>query len=427
MMSLTMFVVLACTPSGVDTDPTVGDQQVTASLSDVVTSVVVLEWTTGSAEDGRVRWSVEGGSERETEATLQDDGSWRAVLVGAPEQTVVSWEVVNGDLSTSGETETGSAPSWVPDDPVLTGEPLDGFLVSSVRTPDLVLAMVADGQGRAVWWYPMDTYGTDALSSRTRLDPGGDGLWFNTIKLRSAPADADADLGVTRVSWDGTEVEYTELPSHHHDFLVRDDGTIAFLSYLEQEGGPQLDVLMEQAPGGEPEVLWNSEDVLTGEGQTAFLNTVEYVAATDEYWVSANALDLLAVLDASTGDTLGTVGGEGATVVVDDPFDNQHGFDVLGDELLLFDNGDAAGGDSRGVRYTLDWKAGTGTLTWSHHADPPRFSTFLGDALALPDGRSLVNWTTHGLVHVIDGEDIDTTWQYDDYEYLTFCTWAESL
>jgi hypothetical protein len=72
---------------------------------------------------------------------------------------------------------------------------------------------------------------------------------------------------------------------------------------------------------------------------------------------------------------------------------------VASDRLLLYDNGyvlddGAVIGDSRAVEYQLDRKAGTATRVWDYTAKGSGFSPAGGAVQRLPDGSTLIGWSS---------------------------------
>ena len=432
-LSVLISLLLSCSPDPVATSPeeTLGEFDVEVEASEVISSVLTVRWTTPEAGDGVVDFGEE--LRYTAEGRLGEDDVWEATLVGFPANRDAQFRVRHGDVVDEVRTHTlEPAPSWVPLDPEVVGEGTQGFLVSGYRSEEGRGALIVDSLGRPVWWYDALGWGEDTYVSRATLSPSGDAVWFNTIRLRTAPDDADAERGVVRVSLDGSEVEHIPLEEHHHDFWLHEDGTIVYLAVApaEVDGvAVDLDSVMKRAPDGTIETFYVTEDIVTPTTLQPWVNTIEYDEANGRYWVGAKSLASIIRLDAETGERIDLIGGPKSDWDVDQAFVDQHGFDLLDDgRLLLFDNGDIAEMDSRPTRYLLDEETKTAELEWEYSADPPLYTNFLGDALDLGNGRVLSIWTFESVVMELDEQgEMASRWEYKDLEMLTFGRWYESV
>ncbi len=422
---LLLIAALACAPG----DGGDGQLDVDVSLSEDIPTVLTVRWTTDEQGSG----VVDFGSDLEETATATqlEDGSWEAVLVGFPPQSEARYRVRHGDLVHDGVVETGEAPSWVPLAPTTTGEGQPGYLLTGYRSQEGRGALIVNRWGEAVWWADALQFGSDTYVTRVLLDPAGDAVWFNTIELRQAPADADVSLGVVRVSLDGSEVEHLPLEELHHDFWLHDDGRIAYLSTApaEVEGTEvTLDALRRWSPDGTDEVLYTPEDVVTIDTLEPWLNSVEYEAEADRYWVGAKSMSAIFRIDAQTGELTDLIGGPRSTWEVDEPTMDQHGFDLVEGGVLIFDNGDIRDGDSRPALFAMDEEAKTAERVWEYAPESPLYTNFLGDAVDLGDGRVLSTWTYEGVVHQVEADGTPfATWEYRELEMLTYGRFVDQV
>ena len=414
---IALLTTLACAPTA--------PIELTAQLSEEMPTVIELSWRTDSDQPGTVEFGTDLSAPLVATAERQDDGSWRALLVGLPADSEARYRVRHGDLSSEAHsTWTDSAPAWVPDAPEVTGVGKPGFLVTGARSEDGKGAVILDDSGRPVWWASIEDYGRDTYTSRAVLDHARENVWISLIGSRFATASADLTEGVLRVPLGGGEPELIALPDHHHDLYLHEDGSIAYLAAYttELEGAEvEVDTVMLRSADGSTTELWSTLDLLGPELDHAWLNTIEYEAYTDSYWVGSRGLSTIFQLDAQTGAVLSTLGGPDADLTTDLRLNQQHGFDIVGDQLVVFNNGAVADGDSRGMRFELDDDRGVATATLSHGADPAAYSSVLGDALDLGDGATLMNWTTHGLVHQLDADgQLVAEWVYDDFDMFAY-------
>jgi hypothetical protein len=140
--------------------------------------------------------------------------------------------------------------------------------------------------------------------------------------------------------------------------------------------------------------------------QVVHANSLE-VLPDGNVLASFRATSSLMKIDRSTGNVVWRLGGKKSdfTFIGDERggFSHQHDPRVVErGELMLFDNGNAhVPRESRVVRYLLDEAARTATLTWEYHHDPGVFSEVGGSARRLPNGDTLVAFTT-GLITEVD-------------------------
>src|SRR5439155_11268405 len=114
-------------------------------------------------------------------------------------------------------------------------------------------------------------------------------------------------------------------------------------------------------------------------------------------WVSLCHAELVVQIDVATGKIVGELGKGGDYALTDTSgqplsqdewFQCQHGLDVLGDKLLVYDNG-VDRHHSRVAEYTFDTLQHTAQLDWTWPND--WYEMTLGDADWLPNGHLLVN------------------------------------
>ena len=208
---------------------------------------------------------------------------------------------------------------------------------------------------------------------------------------------------------DGSNVRRdTIIATVHHDYLYLPDGSMAWIDFEDRDYSGRTvrgETIVERDPAGVERVVWSAWDDLTyngvdvgaPEGYWTLGNHPEYVAAADSHAMSLRNLDTIVKVDRATGVVDWTVGPNG-TNPPDDPTDGQHGLDVLGDELLVFDNGSSG---SRAVRYLLT--EGAATLIWEYHHGA--LSSFvMGDAQQLDNGNHLVVFSTSSTVDEVSPE-----------------------
>lgn len=395
------------TDSGPDTAPPIAN--ITATLSDEIAAVFTVTWES-DLTDGIVRFGV-GEQTIGTATGALADGTWEAVVVGIPAETTGWYTVEHGETASEALPITTGGLSGFPEPVEISGD-LEGYtLTAFLALGDAkMLPVILNGQGELVWWH---TYDGDRewFSSRTRLSADRRSIYYNAYHITLSEPMSFA--GIVKVSLDGETVETIPLPENHHDFLIHEDETIAYIKFDRREVDGMTvagDAIVERAPDGTETTIWSTWDSLTWDGKGAerkdgmfwtLSNNLEYDADRDAYLIGSRDRDTILHIDRSTGTTTWILGGDEATLTQTDAFLGQHGFHLDGDDLLVFDNRGAPG-RSRVIRYTLDSEAAT--TTWIHENEPLMLTEYFGDVLPLDDDRMLVAWGRAGRLSVLDSE-----------------------
>jgi len=422
------------------------DAEVT--VSPVVGTVVTVRWTPGvdEVDDAWVEYGVPGTLDRTAPAQETDDGQFEAVVLGLRASTdyALRTAVTAGGETTTcdvGTVTTGPLPASMPGfawHAAGAGDITPGYMLTSlVATPPM--PVILDTEGHVVWWYEFDEGHPSAMS---RLIPSVDGRSF--ILQEPSGGDQFEDPGdVLRVSYDGMGTEVIAgAESGHHDMAELPDGTLAIIEedWRDVEGEQvAADRIVEVQPDGSLVEIWNAWDheAYTGVADEGFsfthANAIDHVEAEDAYHVSLRNLHTIYKIDRASGDVLWKLGGEDSSFTLpggDTGFSYyQHQFQPMGDEILIFDNGDPAVYDSRVVHYRLDPFTDEAELLWEHHSDPPLYNYGLGDVTRLDSGNTLVTWSVFGRLEEVNpgGEPV---WRINVDEIgagIAYTTFLESL
>ncbi len=394
--------------------------EVTAEVSPVVGSVVTVTWATSRPTAGRVEWT-DGGSR----ASDADDATeHRVQLRGLRAGEEHTFEVVALEQGEEVERHTGGF-TTSPLPPELeqigvhtSGEPADGgYLFTPLVTGD-EFPVILDRAGNVLWWFVSDEIPVPRILA-VKPSCDGESVWFNSINA----VDDEIDMAwLVRVSWDGTEVEHYELADHNHTFVEIPDGSVAtlFHDFRDVEGEAiRGDEIVEVAPDGIITPVWSVWDhfeydggeYLPGTGWT-HANALEYDPVEDAYHVSLRNLDCIVKVDRASGEAEWVLNGEHSdfAVVGEGLFAEQHEFELLGDRVLVFDNGTVARYTSRALEVELDTSAMETWAVWSNVADPPLFIPAGGDVSRLPSGNTLITWSTAGQIDEVTPEG-ERVWQ----------------
>ncbi len=387
--------------------PVISD--VEAEVSEAVTMVVTVRWTTDVPSTGHVEFGVGDDLSLSTPAETGAATDHEAVLLGLPADADASYRVVaeadgavaEGELST---ITTGPLPPELPN-PTVTGSGHDGYMAVPLLG-SVSAATILDADGRIVWFR---LYEGELDLFRVRLSHDGSSVLFNAADVSDEPS---AETEIVRVALDGSSVTGVTIPWLAHDFVELPDGTLTAIALdIREVDGEDVrgDKLVEVAPDGTQTEIWSTFDCwdpaeVVGtdpESGWTWTNAIDYDETGDDYYVGIRNLSSIVKVDRATGACEWALGGAAATLeMVGDSsgFLHQHQFQVLGDSVLVFDNDGGPGLASRAIEYELDLDAGTAEQTWSFTTDPPIYSFVLGDVNRFDDGATLITWSVLGQI-----------------------------
>lgn len=408
---------------------------------------VTVSWKVDEddAEDPAVEIGVAGAFDRRVAGAPDGEDGFIATVVGLKTATVYNLRAmleVGGDVLRSPveSVETGPEPPWLPEATLHVNDPDDsfsGYLVTAISAPT-PFAAILDEDGDWVWWWAYEE-GNGTVMARATLSMDGRSLLF----LPFTPDPDDVDPGPIRVQLDGSGEERYEIEgSAHHDFAERSDGTLAMLQY-DRRMVDDEDVyghrLVERAPDGTQTEIWTMWDhdeytpldPPTVMGQWGHANALQLDEAAGVYHISLRHYGSIETIDRATGEIVQSIGGDRSDYTLlgsTDLFAGQHGFEVMDDGVLVFDNWAGDGTFSRAVEYRLDQGTGEAEQRWAHIADPLLFVPTFGDVLSLPQDSRMVVWSTSGRIDQVSAEG-ELVWQLNLSMGAAFgyVEWVEDL
>ena len=398
-------VLLACAePAWIET-----------TVSDLVPTTITVSFH--GVDLGAVACYVDVDADHRTrfEEVPSDDGTCDVVvwgLIPGTEYLLDAGQVRGGrdEPVDQATVTTGPSPTDLPellvDSP---GEPLEGLVLTTLLAAPSAAVMV-DGRGRYRWWHVLED--DDLTTNRARMSHDG-----ASVLLRLDERDGPSQ-GLRRVAFDGTELDAVDVcPEAHHDFAELPDGTVAVLCHDTRKiDGESIvgDRLVEVAPDHTTTdvwFVWDHWDYDPIQGQDphwgyAHANALDHQAETDTYTLSTRKLDTIFHIHRPDGAVSWRFGGDQSDFVPADALTSlptsQHQHQLLGDRLLVFDNGPPTELASRAVEYTLDTESWTTTEAWWYWPDPPLYSYAYGDVERLPDGSTLVTFSVSGQMDLVD-------------------------
>ncbi len=418
---LAAILLCGCSPDGI--------QDLEASLSTEVSTVVELSWRTEDPGYAWVEFGLDEQRQRSTPIVEGTDGQHSAQLLGLPALSTVYYEVITETDRTvhrqQGELATGGHPAGLPDliatthdEAALSPEP---YLLMGLVGAESFVVMV-DRSGEVLWCLPAPQAEDGVVPTTAAWDPQGPGLLVgeflvDSLALVSEPEPTHSqavylDLG-------GTERDRTDLGVAHHDLVQLPDGTLATIGadvrdWVDPEQDDQIRVLGDAIvlipPQGEAEVIFSTWDWAEPEAHARFYeigpsygdwthgNGLAYHADRDSFLLSLGMLDTVLEVSRSTGEVLREFGPGGWAVQDGLAFTFQHDPHWTEEGTLLMSS--LVGHDSRvmAVEYQPDEEVEALSYVWSYGANEEYTSVAGGEAIRTANGNTLLNTGYHGLL-----------------------------
>ena len=425
LVTLLGVLVVGCEQPDIDVD-------VDLTVSAAMPTVATVEWdlATTDATGALVEFGRERSYGRMAGAEIDADGRARAVLLGMKPSTDYTARVVElqGDQRFEGPAESLATGPLLVDLPELSLDAVDGdrahegFLVTSMLAQPSA-AVIIDADGDYVWAHQPIVDWDTLFIPRSHLSHIGEWVVYHAAATALVGGDdGQVDRLLVRVSLDGMEEQTIEVANAHHDFVELGDGSFAVLVRDRRLVEGELvegDQIMRFDDDGSSETLWTVWDYAEfdpeveyeddGEGWS-HANAIQYDKDDDAFFVSLSNFGSIVKIDRTSGEVLWTLGGDASDFATADGdtdlFQRQHQFKLDDDRIVIFDNGPIDGLVSRAVEYELDLDAGVAELVWEYTDDPACYTAALGDVVRLPDGDTLVTFSSQGQVDQVrpDGE-----------------------
>jgi hypothetical protein len=362
---------------------------VTPSMSSVVPTVGIVEWSTSlaSVESATIEFGLDETYGMSAPVDRAEP-AYRTLLLGMKARRTYHFRVVatsGGTTCASADSTltTGAAPNGVPAPSVDTADAsrlYGGYLLTArwgtpnSRGP----AFILDADGDLVWWYSVQD---DAIRVRKSFD--GKHLWIrNTAQQNGGGV-------VTRVSLDGLDEQSWSLPNTTHDLAVTPDGKLGLIGHASNG----CDEILEFDPVTEllrPVFLTTEASGLTD----CHVNFLAYYAADDTY-VYSDWRDSAFVKITRQGEIVWILNGPNSMFTGTD-WTYNHGIHNLGlDHLLVFSN-NATGADSEVYELSLDLTSMVATTTWAYPTGEE--VAHGGDVQRVENGNTIVTLSTAGVI-----------------------------
>ncbi len=287
-----------------------------------------------------------------------------------------------------------------------------GFIVTSTGmgsgmgggTSSANAAYILDADGAVVW-----AAAAPSQCSRARMDYEGVNMWMLSLNVQNTGGEArflsmDGQTGQTKISG---------LSSAHHDFAVL-PGKIATMVWTTTGTDPESN-LVEHADDGSGDsttafkigsnLYAGGQSAFGGSGNTYHCNSILYHQEDDTYTIGDRNPNLYVKVK-HDGTPVWQIGGSctgakapkcaaGAWMV-----NHGHDFDHKSGNLLIFNNGSS--GSAHVLELGLTETASAISYTQVKDFSSGVSSNVLGDVQRLPNGNTLVTYTTSGQMIEVD-------------------------
>ena len=317
--------------------------------------------------------------------------------------------------------ETGGLPAALPTFEREQGgeESLAGYILAPVITADSSFASIFDANGRVVWAFERE----DTIW-RTHMARDGEGVLIN-----KHATGVNTKGAVSKVFFDGEEVQLAAVRAAHTDFVELPDGAVAVLTWEIREfdvGGETRrilgDTLVEVSPEGVPREIWNvfdhfevdfsqvypsSDNVAPDIEDWSHANGFSYDEVNDRFVVSVSGLHTVVGIERVSRTQVFSVGNAGETHAVPDfTVHWPHSATAFGPNgLLIFNRNDYEEQEcSEVIVLELDDESGTAEEVMTYGGQDCISVYYLGEAHPLPDGGIQIVWTTGGRIEHIEAD-----------------------
>ena len=436
---LTLWVAAACsddeTPTGPAATIAVADLQLKPGTE--AGPLAVATFTAQDADSARAWFTPPGGDARATPFFPVADGNGRVVVTGLDPST--DYEIyiearagADSGVSDKASYTTDALPEALKSIRIdmSTGTFPSGYILTEAKASDNTLyALAFDSTGKVVWYRHFPDY-QQILDFQQQ--PNG----HYTIYLGASTGKELVDGEFAEFTTAGDITHTWKIPGDHYTdpheirFLMQDTTVVAaFLFGYDQHeldmtghGGTDHDMvsvhqIFRLSPGGDADLLFDAMDRWTPDDFTSppltdkldmdHPNSLDF-DSDGNLVVSWRHLGAITKHDVNTGDVIWQLGGTKSDFTIDgDPlngFSGQHFARILPDEhILLYDNG--TGHDphrTRPVEYALDTDNMTATMAWDYMSADNIYTTYMGSAQRLPDGNTLVGYSTAAIITLVD-------------------------
>ena len=266
-----------------------------------------------------------------------------------------------------------------------------GFIITSGGVAGgSVPAYIFDADGDVVWWAP-----SPSSSSRANMSYDGKDMYVMALNVQNTGGE------MRRISMDGMTSmnNLSGLSTAHHDFTVLPDNGIAVIIW---QGG--CSAIVERSASGQLTTVVANVNTVYQTSADCHTNAIHYYPSDQTYTLSDRNVNMFVKIR-RTGQLVWQFGGSnarGQAFTGSMSWQVNHGHQLLPDgTFIFFNNGPMAGGMSAALSFNLNTTSWTATKSsWEYRASGVN-SPVLSDVQRLPNGNTLVTYSTGGQIHEV--------------------------
>jgi hypothetical protein len=384
-----------------------------------VNTILVVTWTqTMAAEETQLEFSFEAGNVMRSKPKPGAAGEHRDVVLGVPGETPVTVRIISKQAGMEYATQdyqgtTDAVPSGMPEVEVLAYDPNlaspDRWLFGAVEDSDgacnnnscyyhtTFWLYIMDRQGRVVWYYADPA--SNATSSFQRIARDGEYIW-----IEKRPFGGGSQRGVLKMTLDWEYFEEIPVPNLADCIDVTDDGSLLY------DTTGQNGQLREMTRAGQVRDIWSCRAHF-GQGFACYSNTVNWNPLNDTVLMSFPEERTVVEIDRESGALVGQYGEASGSYDFSPSswgFGFQHFPNITADGTLILsshmpgyeETRNPVAGQHAFMEFTIDRQNQTLIEKWIYN-DGPEWAMYKGMAIRLPNGNTLGNYGTGGVIREI--------------------------
>lgn len=416
------------------TEPTPYD--IVVSENAAVSAILEVDWSLPEAADATwIEFSFEDDEWHTSPEAEGSAGAHHEVVLGAPTDTDVSIRVAWRRDGAEARSEvvtgrTGALPDALPAVEIRSWEEAlaagERWLLGSVDEPPgrydgPVWSFILDRKGRYVWWHETQD---DKLS--LYVQPSQDGRHV-LIDENAFYIWDDTPPGVTRVTLDHREEQFTEIPDFGFAIDEGPDGVL----YYEGEDGPDT-ALKLRRPDGSEELIWNATDWARRNGYPSdswntMPNTIVWDADHQSVFWSMFEQSTVVEIDVESGEELRQFGQLGGMDFdpVEAEIDYQHYVNRTPEGTILAST-HAAGHEQLAREYRVE--GDSLVEVWHFGESVDWYAEYAGEAWRHTNGNTLIGYGTDGAILEVTPEG-EVAWEvvFADSPLVGHCNLVDDL
>ncbi|HEX6272231.1 MAG TPA: aryl-sulfate sulfotransferase [Polyangiaceae bacterium] len=371
----------------------------THSRSSAIATVEIVTFTTTltGLTSARIDFGPAGAAPTMSAPVDLMAPNYRTVLLGMKGGREYAFRVVATSAAGSCMSQeytltTGAVPSNVPriTRTVMNATAQDrGFIITSGGVSGSQPAYIFDADGDVVWWASAPN-----STSRARMSYDGKDMYMMALNVQNNGGE------MRKVSMDGMTAmnNLSGLSTGHHDFTVLPDNGIAVIVW---QGG--CTAIVERSASGQLTTVVANVGTIYQTVADCHTNAINYYASDQTYTLSDRNVNAFVKIRRN-GQLVWQFGGSnprGQAFTGSMSWQVNHGHHLLSDGTFLFlNNGPQTGGNAAALVYNLNTTNWTVTkASWEYR--PGVSSPVLSDVQRLPNGNTLVTFSTAGQIHEV--------------------------